>query len=226
MNRDLWRYELRRIGWPALVGPPFAVAAMGFFGLLANALGNPQQVNRILSSTLDVLPLVAGIAAAHAVSGDRAIELQLSLPMTFRRTALRRLALAVGWTALLSLAVASALAASHRLVWPTTFWGEQLVWLIPVAWLTAVGATLTLGLRGAAIGSGLVAVIWAAEAGMAGIFQQSSALAAIWLFARYSPEQSVSWFWNRALLSLVSLALFATLLWLLGKTDWLLGRES
>jgi hypothetical protein len=226
MNRDLWGYELRRIGWPALIGPPLAVTTMGFFGFLAAALGNPQQVNRILSSTLDVLPLVAGIAAANAVSGDSAIELQLSLPMTFRRTALRRLTLAVGWTILLSLAAAVALAAAHRLVWPASFLGEQLIWLVPVAWMTGLGASLTLGLRGVAIGSGLVGVIWAVEAGMAGLFQQNPGLEALWLFFRYSPEQSAAWFSNRASLSLCAAALLALVYWLLGQTDRLLSRES
>ncbi|HEY8744780.1 MAG TPA: hypothetical protein VIU62_16955, partial [Chloroflexota bacterium] len=102
MRLSIWRYELTRLGWPALAGAPLALAALGLLTILAQTLGNPRQVNNILSECLDVLPVVAGIAAASAVRADSAFELQLSLPTSFRTTALLRMMLAVGWTILLS----------------------------------------------------------------------------------------------------------------------------
>jgi len=63
MRLSIWRYELTRLGWPALAGAPLALAALGLLTILAQTLGNPRQVNNILSECLDVLPVVAGIAA-------------------------------------------------------------------------------------------------------------------------------------------------------------------
>jgi hypothetical protein len=218
MNRELWAYELGRIGWPALVGPPLALLAMTSLGALAAATGNAPQVNRILSASLDVLPLVAGIAAANAVSGDAAIELQLSLPTPFRLTVLRRLALAVGWTATLGV--------THRLVWPTSLAAGQLIWLVRVAWMTGLGAVLTLGLRGVAIGSGLAGVVWVVEASLSSFFESSPERAGLWLFLRFTPDQSTAWYWNRLELAAFAVALVALACWLLGHTERLLHHES
>ncbi len=147
MNHELWRYELRRIGWLALVGPPLALMGIGLLALVANQLGHADQVARILTTSLDVLPLVGGVAAATAVSADEALELQLSLPTTFRTTIIRRLALSLGWTGLLAFASTLALSVNGSLRGANSLLGDQLTWLAPLLWLVGVATALSLGLR-------------------------------------------------------------------------------
>lgn len=226
MRLTVWRYEWRRLGWPALLGAPMALAALALLAALAQVGGKPQQVNSILSDMLDVLPLVAGFGAAAAVRPDNLFELHLSLPTSFRTTALRRLALTIGWTALLSLAVVSWLAISGRLIWPVTFPAAQLIWLSPLLWLAATGAAVTLGLRAFAIGSGLVAALWVLERLFSDLFMAAVSLQTIWLFLRSTDVPPAAWLLNRGALLLFGAVLFLLTFWLLGRTERLLGSEA
>jgi hypothetical protein len=224
MRVSIWRYELARLGWPTLLGVPLALAAIGLLAILAQVAGNPRQVNDILSNTLDVLPVVAGIGAAGAVRVDSALELHLSLPTVYRTTAFRRLALTLVWTALPALAAASWLALSGRLIWPNSFAADQLIWLPPLLWLAAAGAALTLGLRAFAVGSGLVAVLWVLERIFSDLFS-APGVQAIWLFLRSVDVSPVVWYINRGVLLLSAAVLFLLTFWLLGRTERLLGSE-
>ena len=226
MRLSIWRYELARLGWPALAGAPLALAALGLLTTLAQILGNPRQVNNILSECLDVLPVVAGVAAASAVRADSAFELQLSLPTSFRVTALRRLVLAVGWTMLLSLLVGLGLALSNRLIWPAAPAADQLIWLAPLLWMAAVGAAITLGLRAFAVGCGIVAVLWVLERLSSDLFMSAPWLQMLWLFLRYSYVSPAAWYANRVAVLLFAVLLFALTYWLLGRTERLLGSEA
>jgi hypothetical protein len=224
MRLSIWRYELTRLGWPALLGVPLAMLAIGVLAMLTQFAGIPRQVNAILSNVLDVLPVVAGIGAAGAVRVDNALELQLSLPTPYRTTACRRLALTLVWTALLTLAASSWLALSNRLIWPISFPADQLIWLPPLLWLAAAGATLTLGLRAFAIGSGLVAVLWVLERSFSDLFA-APPLQTVWLFLRYVSVSPAAWYLNRGVLLLTAAVLFLVAFWLLGRTERLLGSE-
>lgn len=226
MRLSIWRYELTRLGWPALAGAPLALAALGLLAFLAQTFGNPHQVNNILSECLDVLPVVAGIAAASAVRVDSAFELQLSLPTSFRTTALRRLVLAVGWTILLSLIVGVWLVVSNRLIWPVTPLADQLIWLAPLLWMAAAGAAITLGLRAFAVGSGIVAVLWVLERLFSDIFMSARWLQTLWLFLRYAYVPPAVWYANRVAVLLFAGLLFALTFWFSGRTERLLGSES
>lgn len=224
MRLSIWRYELGRLGWPALLGVPLALTAVGLLAILAQVVGNQRQVNDILSNVLDVLPVVAGIGAAGAVRADSALELQLSLPTSYRTTAFRRLALTLAWTALLALAAGSWLALSGRLIWPISFAADQLIWLPPLLWLAAAGATMTLGLRAFAIGSGLVAALWVLERSFTDLFA-GPGLQTVWLFLRYVYVSPAAWYVNRGALLLSAAVLFSVTFWLLGRTERLLGSE-
>lgn len=226
MRLSIWRYELRRLGWPALVGAPLALAAVTLLAVLAQVAGDPRQVNSILSNLLDVLPVVAGVGAASAVRVDSAFELHLSLPTSFRVTAFRRLALTMVWTASLALVVGTWLALSGRLVWPVSFAADQLIWLPPLLWLSAAGSALTLGMRAFAVGSGLVAALWVLERLFSDLFMSSSWLQTSWLFLRFVYVSPAAWYFNRGVLLFSAAILFACTFWLLGRTERLLGSES
>ena len=86
----LWRYEARRAGWTALLGPPVAVA-LGVAAALANPLPGDTTTARILLGVLEMaVPLAAGVGCASLVGRDPAVELQLTVPTPYRFTLLRR----------------------------------------------------------------------------------------------------------------------------------------
>lgn len=219
MSWSLWRYELRRLGRGVLLGPLLALAALGLLAALAMRAGLGQQIDRILSEALDVLPVIGGLAAAGIVVDDPALELQLSLPTTFRLTMLRRLALALGWTSLIGLTCAVTLAASGRLAWPISPLEDQLIWLAPLLWLAGLGAALSLALGATAAGSSLVGMVWVLELAMGAGLAQVPALRPVLLFLRYDPAIATDWLANR--LTLLALAAVG-----LGSAAWLLGRPE
>jgi len=157
-----WRYEVRLCGWRTVLGPLLALAALAVFAVLIS-FSAAREVNPILSFGLDLLPLVAGIAAASAVSGDGLVELQLSLPTSFRLTVVRRLVVALGWPILLTLIGTLGLSLTQRLVWPVAATGytplDVLIWLPPLLWLAGCGAAVTLGLRNIAAATGAVGLV-------------------------------------------------------------------
>ncbi|MEX5710889.1 hypothetical protein AB1484_21930 [Parafrankia sp. FMc6] len=76
----LWRYEARRAGWAALLGPPLAVA-LGVSAALGNALPGDATTARILLGALEMaVPLAAAVGCASLVGRDPAVELQLAAP--------------------------------------------------------------------------------------------------------------------------------------------------
>ena len=226
MNWSLWRYELRRLGRAALLGPLLAVAALAGLAALATWTGMGGQADRILSEVLDVLPVIGGIGAASIVTGDPALELQLSLPTVFRLTMLRRLALALGWTSLLGLGCALWLAASGRLTWPISPFGDQLIWMAPMLWLAGLGEALSLAMGAAAPGSSLVGMVWVLELALGTSLAELPALRPVLLFLRFDPAHAADWTVNRlTLLALAALGL-GLAAWLLGRPEWLLRGEG
>ncbi len=228
MDLVRWRYEVRLSGWRALLGPPVALGALTAFAALIS-FSAPREINPIMSFGLDLLPLVAGIAAASAVSGDGLLELQLSLPASFRVTVLHRLAVALGWPLLITLLGTLALSVTERLVWPVPSTGyatlDQLIWLAPSLWLAGWGAAITLGLRNVAAASGVVGLLWMLELVAAGLFDDSPWGRLVWLFFPYADGLDGTWYLNRAILIVSALAMLAIAVWLLGRSEHLLGGE-
>ncbi len=223
-----WRYEVRLCGWRTVLGPLLALAALAVFAVLIS-FSAAREVNPILSFGLDLLPLVAGIAAASAVSGDGLVELQLSLPTSFRFTVVRRLVVALGWPILLTLIGTLGLSLTQRLVWPVAATGytplDVLIWLPPLLWLAGCGAAVTLGLRNIAAATGAVGLLWMLEEIAAGFFAQSPWGRLVWLFFRYADGLDGTWYLNRLVLIVSAIALLALAVWLLGRSEHLLGGE-
>lgn len=75
---DLWRHEVRRAGWTALLTPPVATAALVLIALLDGG----ADTDRNLVAALEMaLPLAVGIGAASLVGRDPAVELQIAGPV-------------------------------------------------------------------------------------------------------------------------------------------------
>lgn len=226
MNRMLWRYEGRHGGWGALLAPPLALTAILFFALLAILFGRADQVNRILSASIDVLPLVGAIFAASIATNDPALELQLTMPISYRSTLARRLVLALSWTSIVALVSTIALDAIGRFDFAISPLANQLSWLTPLLWLTGLGALLSIAFQSSAVGGGIVAVLWVFEAAFSDFFASNAWAQPIWFLDRFQVEPADWWFAHRACLLASAAIYFALAFWLLNDAERLLKGAS
>lgn len=172
-------YELRRLGKIGLAMP--VLVALGFAGIaLAMALTGAEtaQIARRLTSGLElVLPLVSGLAASFVVADEPALDLQLTVLTRYRTTMLRRLALLVGWTALVAILWASTLRLLGLWAWPGSFFLTQLGWLAPLLWYVSLGTLLALLLRSRVASGAILAGVWLFESSLGGLLLNSD-----WLY--------------------------------------------
>jgi hypothetical protein len=200
-----------------------AVAMMGLKGA-----PHVNISNMAMAGIEGAVPLVAGIGAAWITSQDSALELQLSLPVPYRRTIWRRMALFLIWSALIEVLAVIVMVASWPWMLPTDSPVEYLlVWLAPLLWFTAWGAGLALALRNRVASVALLGVVWVAEL----LFHETLATQgwtqAIFVFATMFDASTSFWGTNRAeLLGTAVLLLFA-IWWYLGNSEWcwLRGEE-
>lgn len=168
------------------------------------------QIARLGGAGLEMgLPLAAGLAAATTVVNDPAVAIQLALPTHYRTTVLRRLALSVGWTAIVALASASALRITGlwQLGVPESFVVGQLIWLAPLLWMVALGAVLALLLRSRTAASAVLGGLWLAENVFAQIITSVDLTRAFFLFATTYTPGADYWLDNRLFLIGSSLVL-------------------
>jgi len=213
---ELWRYEVRRAGWTALLTPPVATAALVLIALLD---GGADTDRNLLAALEMALPLAAGVGAASLVGRDPAVELQLTVPTAYRSTLLRRLAVTLGWAALLAVLVAGLLVASGG--WPDSrgIAGGQLIWIAPTVWLGGLGFLAGAALRSPAAAGGLVTTWWIVQQIFPGLLQGRDWTRPLYLFATTRGSVPEDWTANR--LTLVTTAL------VLGGLGWLvLGRAE
>jgi hypothetical protein len=215
-------YELRRLGWLGLAAP--ALVALAFVGmalLMVLTGAEERQVARLLTAGLELgLPLVAGIVAAHVVTEEPAVDLQLTLETGYRTTLARRLALLVGWTALASLLWAGSLRLFGLWAVPGPFLLGQLSWLAPLLWFVAVGVLVALLLRSRTASSAVLGGIWLFENTLGRVvFLQNDWLRPFFLFATtYTPDADY-WLWNRLAILCMALVLF-------GLVPFVFSRET
>ena len=171
MFLDRFRYEIQLLGKRVILTPMLIMVGFAFLAfLLHNLHTNPA---RTLSASLEIiLPLAAGFVVATITSQDPAIELQLSMPRSYDRTALGRLTIIASWTIVIALlssitsfALKLAFVPQPSQSWPAPlqFLTGQLTWLAPLLWLVAVGLCLALLLRSRAASGALLGGIWIAE---------------------------------------------------------------
>ncbi|BCJ55418.1 hypothetical protein Asp14428_68930 [Actinoplanes sp. NBRC 14428] len=225
----LWRYEMRRAGWAALLGPPVALA-VGLAAALANPLPGEASTARILLGSLEMaVPLAAGVACASLVGRDPAVELQLTSPTAYRVTLLRRMVVTLGWTA-----VVAALAAVALIV--TGWWARwpahhgvlagQLTWLAPTLGLSSLGFAAGAVFRSPAAAGSLVTTLWAIQQFFAELSQQHLPGRLLYLFATTRGAVPGDWTANRLTLLGAAAALTALALAVLRRSERLIGEED
>jgi len=231
MSVQLWRHELRRVGW-AVWGTPLVVLAFLAVVVVTMAVigESDQRIGRWSGRYLEIaLPLGAALVAVTLVNCDPIRELQLSLPLSYRATVLRRLAVAMSWPALLATIAVAGLAVVGWWRIPSSLVSSQLVWLAPLVWLTSVAVGSALLVRNPTTGSVVAAGIWLIELVFGGLFFLHDWLSQLhlfftsYLFSTFPPDAPTSdWLVNRlVLLSTAGLALLGVWL-LLGRDERLL----
>lgn len=181
MNR--LRYEVqimgrRVIATPLIImlGVILSLVALQIFKLHSNRATN---IDMLTASVEMLLPLAAAVVIATLVTQDAALELQLTLPTPYRQTAMRRVALVLGWTACVALVATTGIFATQ--LWrvpaqvqawstPQLWLAAQLVWLAPLLWLCGVSLVVTLLLRNPIASVSLLGGIWIIETFAANFF--------------------------------------------------------
>ncbi|WP_067170079.1 hypothetical protein [Microtetraspora niveoalba] len=228
---DLWAHELRRAGPAALAGAPALVLLMTLLAILGARLGSRESTTAfMLAGALEmVIPLITGMAAASSLGRDQAVELQLTLPVGYRSTVLRRLAATTGWTGLCAAAGSTVLTLGGW--WellPVTPHGPavQLTWLAPALWLAALGLLASAAFSSAVAATTTVALVWVVEQVVAGPLQGSLPSRLLYLFATTRGTVPDDWTANRVVLLCTAAVLVAAAWPLLGRAERVLGGDK
>jgi hypothetical protein len=225
----LWRYEARRAGWAALIGPPIAVA-LGVSAALANLEPGDASTARILLGALEMgVPLAAGVGCASLVGRDPAVELQLAAATPYRVTLLRRVAVTLGWAAVLAGVTAVVLIATGWWArWPDNHGpvAGQLTWAAPILGLGAVGFAAGAVFRSPAAAGALVTTLWTVQQFFAELAQQHLPGRLLYLFATTRGAVPGDWTENRLALLGAAATLIALALVVLARSERLIGEEE
>jgi hypothetical protein len=229
---SLWRHEVRRAGWAALLVPPLAAVVMlGAAVDGAARLGAPSRSTALLlHSMLEMaLPLAAGVAAASLVGRDLAIELHLTMPTTYRSTILRRLVVTAGWVAVIALTAAAAMVASgwwHR--WPPAHpaLAGQLTWLAPTLCLAGLGLLAGALSASPALATSVVVAVWFFDLAAGELLEEHRWSRLSYLFATTRGSVGEDWTANRLTLAAAGVAMISAGWLALRRPSRLLTKEA
>lgn len=225
----LWRYEAGRAGWAPLLTPPIVAALVAGIAV-ADTGADDLSTARTFFSVLEMaVPLAAGIGAASLVGRDPATELQLSVPMSYASTLLRRLTITMAWAALVALVVVGCLMATGWWArWPANHGAlaGQLTWLAPTLGLGGLGFLAGVVFRSPASAGGVVATFWIVEQIFADTAQEHRWSRLLYPFATTRGTVSGDWAENRLVLVVVGLLLTASGWLLLHRTERLVRGED
>jgi hypothetical protein len=230
--RSLWRHEVRRAGWAALLTPPLAAVIVVVVAVDGAArLGQPSRdTAHILQSLLELaLPLAAGVGSAGLVGADPAIELQLTVPTAYRSTILRRLAVTTGWVGVIAVTVSAAMVAGgwwQR--WPDAHQplAGQLTWLAPTMCLAGLGLLAGALSRSPALATGVIASLWFFELAGGGLLERHRWSRPLHLFATTRGTVQEGWAANRLTLIAAGAAMICAGWLLLRRPSRLLTKEA
>ena len=228
MSQDRIWYELRILGrWMILI-PPFIILTFVLLGgILTLMQVGHSRISQVFTAGLEmVLPLAAGLLTTSIVSYDNAIELQITLPKTYRITVFVRLGLIIVWTS--CIALFSSVFVYHLKFWHTPVQVEnwkvlqqflivQLTWIAPLCWFVGVGFSIALLIRSRSASSALLGGIWMIEAIFYGYFAFIDWLKPLFLFPTTLAPGISFWLSNR--IELLTTAIVLLLL------DWFMLRN-
>ena len=229
MPVDRFWYELRITGRWVILIPLLILLSVAFLATLLTIMQvSHLRISQVLTASLEmVLPLAAGLLTTTIVSYDAAIELQMTMPKTYRITAFVRLSLIIAWTS--CLALFSSVLVYHLRFWRVPSQVEtwkvlpqfligQLTWIAPLFWFVGVGFSLALLIRSRSASSALLGGIWMIEAILYGYFAIINWLKPLFLFPTTLAPGISFWLSNR-----IELLITASVLLLL---DWFMLQNT
>ena len=229
MTQDRIWYELRIMGKWVILIPPLIILTFALLGEILTIMQvGHLRISQVLTASLEmVLPLAACLLTTTIVSYDAAIELQMTMPKTYRITAFVRLSLIIAWTS--CLALFSSVLVYHLRFWRVPSQVEtwkvlpqfligQLTWIAPLFWFVGVGFSLALLIRSRSASSALLGGIWMIEAILYGYFAIINWLKPLFLFPTTLAPGISFWLSNR-----IELLITALILLLL---DWFMLQNS
>lgn len=234
MSLDRLRYELRLLGKPVFLTPVLVVVGFALLLAIVSRGVTAFTVARSMGGSLEVLlPMAAGVVVATIATHDRAIELQLTMPRKYHRTANARFLFILLWSAVVSLVTCFLLSIFNywRLPAQIVHWSQpwqflawQLTWLSSMLWLVALGLVLSLLMRSRSASGALICVFSVAELLFHSAFDESSLLHPIYLFPlTFSPDASY-WLTNRVELLGTAIVLLVVAWFLLRQPGLLLSH--
>ncbi|GGN44134.1 putative outer membrane lipoprotein [Actinoplanes campanulatus] len=225
----LWRYEARRTGWAAVLGPPLAVA-LGIAAALAYPEPSDTTTARILLGGLEMaVPLAAAVVCSTLIGQDPAREVQLTVPTPYRITLLRRMIVVLSWTAAVAVLAAAVLIVTGWWArWPQNHgaFAGQLTWLAPMLGLSGLGFAAGAVLRSPAAAGAIVTTVWAIQQFFADAVQEHLPGRLLYLFATTRGAATDDWLANRLVLVGAGAVLVALALILLGRPERLISEED
>lgn len=190
MSRDQLFYEWR-LHWKSMILAPVALmVACVLFALLQ--LNLKENVGRTYLSFAEVfLPLAAGVIAGSLIVREPALELQLTLAQTYRKTTFQRIVLLMVTYGCMCCLLISSMAWLHfwflppyLLTWPLIFqWTiAQLIWFAPLVWFVAVGMCIVIATLNGITNGAILAALWIVELLYWGPFHDNVWLRSIYIF--------------------------------------------
>lgn len=207
MSIDRLRYELRLLGKVVFLTPLLVVIGMGLLIALINRDISVENIARSLGASLEVLlPMAAGVIVATVATHDPAIELQLTMPRKYHRTANARFLFILFWSAVVAFLTGAVLArlgvlrqVNQIAHWdqPWQFLTWQLNWLSSMLWLVALGLVLSLLVRSRTASGALICAISIAEIMFHGAMETNVFLFLVYLFPLTFSPDTPYWLFNR-----------------------------
>lgn len=229
MSLDQFSYELRIMGRWVILIPPLIILTFALLGEILTIMQvGHLRISQVLTASLEmVLPLAAGLLTTTIISYDEAIELQMTMPKTYRLIVFVRLGLIIAWIS--CLALFSSVFIYHAKLWRVPSQVEtwkvlpqfligQLTWIGPLFWFVSVGFSLALLIRSRSASSALLGGIWMIEAIFYGYFAIIDWLKPLFLFPTTLAPGISFWLSNR-----IELLVTAMVLLLL---DWFMLQNS
>jgi hypothetical protein len=227
VNAAGWVVEQRLIGWKSLGFTLLTAGAVTVAALLASVFRAQSAITTLLTGGLEVgLPLAAAAVTAWLVGDDPARELQLSWPVSYRTTLMRRAGLATAWPAATALVWSIGLIATNHWIAPGGMPSGELSWVATLLWMNAVACMLTVAVRSQVAAVATLATLTVAEAILFDLFLRNYWLHYVYLFATTRVPAHSFWWSNRlALLGTAAVVAIAT--WaLLSKPERLLMEDD